>query len=223
MTIFVDDLRAYAGKRGLWCHMAADGDLRELHLMARKIALKPSWFQARNPRHPHYDLVPSKRALAIKLGAVAVDSMTLVKACFPIRPMPTGELVGVAAHREDGISVLKLFDQLPGNDAYEEMLSRFQPIAQGCIPGHRSREWWEQRVQSIARVIPGLYPVEILYHLIYNLSCSDEEWISSLAGECWDHALTLEEINDQRRELCDYCFGAGRVDGFPCAGCQPWE
>lgn len=44
----------------------------ELHEMADKIGLKREWFQP-YPEHsiPHYDLVPSRRLRAIKLGAVA--------------------------------------------------------------------------------------------------------------------------------------------------------
>lgn len=44
-------------------------DLDALHAMARRIGMKLAWFQNR-PGFPHYDLVPSKRAAAIRLGAV---------------------------------------------------------------------------------------------------------------------------------------------------------
>jgi hypothetical protein len=46
-----------------------DPDLRELHEIARKIGLKPEWFQTDNPRFPHYDLTASKRRLALLNGA----------------------------------------------------------------------------------------------------------------------------------------------------------
>lgn len=50
-----------------WCHMWSE-DLDALHAMAKKIGMKREWFQPH--RHlPHYDLVPSKRAHAIRLGA----------------------------------------------------------------------------------------------------------------------------------------------------------
>lgn len=51
-----------------WCHMTCDGDLEELHRMAERIGLKRAYFQ---PQHllPHYDLTPSKRALAVRYGA----------------------------------------------------------------------------------------------------------------------------------------------------------
>lgn len=55
-----------------WCHLWTDGGVEELHAFAAKIGLKRSWFQDR-PRFPHYDLVPSKRALAIALGAKEIN------------------------------------------------------------------------------------------------------------------------------------------------------
>lgn len=78
--IYVDDLlpwgkivkyqnaqASFVGKRHnhMWCHMFADkADCEELHEFAAKLGLKRSWFQGN-----HYDLVPSKRELALKLGA----------------------------------------------------------------------------------------------------------------------------------------------------------
>lgn len=50
------------------CHMYAD-TLGELHGMADLIGLKRSWFQD-GPTLKHYDLVPSKRELAILYGAI---------------------------------------------------------------------------------------------------------------------------------------------------------
>lgn len=66
MVVYVDKIREYPKK---WCHMWCDGDLDELHAIADKIGLKQSWFQTKNARFLHYDLVPSKRALALKHGA----------------------------------------------------------------------------------------------------------------------------------------------------------
>lgn len=80
MTIYVDQLAQYGTRR--WCHMATDGDIEELHLMAKKIGLKREWFQNKNIRHPHYDLVSSKRALAIQIGAKSVSSKELIELCF---------------------------------------------------------------------------------------------------------------------------------------------
>lgn len=84
MTILVDELFRWNGSKILWCHMASDlpgrDGLVELHVMADKIGMKRSWFQDR-PNLPHYDLQPSKRALAIKNGAQPVTSGQLVERC----------------------------------------------------------------------------------------------------------------------------------------------
>jgi len=85
--IYVDSIQHYPDC-GLpykhWCHMATDGDLSELHAMARRLGLKQSWFQDK-PVTPHYDLTPTKRALAIKFGAQAVSTIELARRCF-LRP-----------------------------------------------------------------------------------------------------------------------------------------
>jgi len=83
--IYVDDLNDYpaGGLRSTrWCHMATDGDLAGLHRMAARLGLKRSWFQ-NEPRHPHYDLTPSKRASALRLGARAVSTDERIRRCFP--------------------------------------------------------------------------------------------------------------------------------------------
>jgi hypothetical protein len=83
--ILVDDLREYPNApRGYtkWSHMASDDltkeGLRELHEMARKIGLDRAWFQD-HPAHPHYDLTPGKRFLAVQNGAVEVSSIEYVR------------------------------------------------------------------------------------------------------------------------------------------------
>ena len=82
MTVYVDEITDY-GPKGLWCHMMTDNydDLTELHALAGKIGLRRDWFQNHNPMHPHYDLRPSKRALAIKHGAVAISGIELAQRC----------------------------------------------------------------------------------------------------------------------------------------------
>lgn len=88
MTIYVDEsIWPYRGTK--YCHMMIDkdGDLQELHDFAASIGLKRSWFQNK-PRHPHYDLAPSKRRLAITNGAVAVTSVELVKRCMRPASVP---------------------------------------------------------------------------------------------------------------------------------------
>ncbi len=78
MSVYVDPLfaavlqGAQARRHGTrWCHMFADS-IDELHAMADRIGLKRAWFQD-DARLPHYDLVPSKRALAVRCGAVEVS------------------------------------------------------------------------------------------------------------------------------------------------------
>jgi len=52
-----------------------------LHLMAVKIGLKRAWFQS-HPTLPHYDLTPSKRALAVRYGAIAISAQELARKNF---------------------------------------------------------------------------------------------------------------------------------------------
>ena len=83
MTTYVDELRNYQeliGARlpGLWCHMVTDGSLEELHEFAALIGLSPRRFQD-HPRHPHYDLNPTSRALAVACGAVEVSTRELAR------------------------------------------------------------------------------------------------------------------------------------------------
>jgi hypothetical protein len=85
MSVYVDrpspSVSASAPRcfRGLMsCHMYAD-TLEELHTMAAKIRLKPAWFQCARPEFPHYDLVPSRREHALRLGAVETDRRHLVE------------------------------------------------------------------------------------------------------------------------------------------------
>lgn len=62
-----------------WSHMVSDSSEEELHAMATKIGLRRDWFQGRpKSSAAHYDVTPTKRALAIKHGAVAVTSRELV-------------------------------------------------------------------------------------------------------------------------------------------------
>lgn len=61
---------------GKWCHMVSDS-IEELHIFAIKIGLKREWFQDKFNR-PHYDLLKSKKELAIKLGAKEVTRKELL-------------------------------------------------------------------------------------------------------------------------------------------------
>lgn len=79
--ILVDSLTGYdtklrAGK--VWCHMVSDEGPDELHAFAARIGLKREWSQERPKASAHhYDLTPSRRALAVKLGAVEVTGREL--------------------------------------------------------------------------------------------------------------------------------------------------
>ncbi len=74
MAVYVDILLKYEFKgapkcfNSGSCHMYADS-LEELHDFAKKLGLKRSWFQETKLLN-HYDLVLSKRKLAVKLGAI---------------------------------------------------------------------------------------------------------------------------------------------------------
>lgn len=72
MTVYVDDMRAAYG-RMVMCHMLADTD-EELHAMADRIGVARSWWQSpARTSGSHYDIALSKRALAVKAGAVEIS------------------------------------------------------------------------------------------------------------------------------------------------------
>lgn len=77
MPVYVDELRQWPTKIRCFkpgsCHLTAD-TLEELHAFAKKLGLRREWFQAHRIAN-HYDLTPSKRVLAVKLGAVEETSM----------------------------------------------------------------------------------------------------------------------------------------------------
>lgn len=88
-SFYVDALRFHrrAGscRSGEWCHLATDGAIEELHAFAATIGVPRMAFHF-HPAHPHYDLTPSKRAVAVAAGAREVTSKELVRACFRKRP-----------------------------------------------------------------------------------------------------------------------------------------
>ncbi|MBZ0276269.1 MAG: DUF4031 domain-containing protein [Anaerolineae bacterium] len=61
-----------------WCHMACDGDLRELHEFAERLGLRRGWFQDHR-LVPHYDLTPDRRMLALQFGAREISAGDLVR------------------------------------------------------------------------------------------------------------------------------------------------
>lgn len=70
-----------------WCHLWAD-TLEELHAMAKKVGMRAEWFQ-QDARLPHYDLVPPRRAEAVRLGAIEFELADWMKGK---RPVPTGQM-----------------------------------------------------------------------------------------------------------------------------------
>lgn len=70
--VYVDDMRARHGRLVL-CHMLADAE-DELHAMAARIGVARRWYQG-----DHYDVCRSRRAAAVRLGAVEVTRRQMVE------------------------------------------------------------------------------------------------------------------------------------------------
>lgn len=73
--IYVDEVNDYTGITNLrykkWSHLWNDGPIEELHKFASQLDLNRRWFQDKK-RFPHYDIVPSKRTIALKMGATFI-------------------------------------------------------------------------------------------------------------------------------------------------------
>lgn len=68
-----------AHRHQYWCHLLADTEA-ELHAMADRIGLRRSWYQPRPKASiPHYDLTPAKRKLAVRAGAVEMETLEITK------------------------------------------------------------------------------------------------------------------------------------------------
>ncbi len=74
MSVYVD-VSKYRFGRMKMCHMIAD-TLEELHAMADKIEVPRRWFH--NNSTPHYNIWSSKRALAIRAGAIEITDHQLI-------------------------------------------------------------------------------------------------------------------------------------------------
>jgi hypothetical protein len=77
MTVYVDDMRAPFGRMKM-CHMLAD-TTEELLAMADQIGVARKWLQKAGTPREHFDIALSKRALAVKAGAVEIDRHRLVE------------------------------------------------------------------------------------------------------------------------------------------------
>lgn len=75
MTVYVDDMEAPVG-RMLMCHMVADST-DELLQMADAIGVDRKWLRDPGTYREHFDIAKSKRAAAVKLGAVEVSVLEL--------------------------------------------------------------------------------------------------------------------------------------------------
>lgn len=80
MAVYVDNMEAPFGNM-VMCHMWADSD-DELLEMADKIGVQRKWIQGhptlsfgkhKNAQWVHFDIAKSKRALAVKHGAIEAD------------------------------------------------------------------------------------------------------------------------------------------------------
>ena len=77
MAVYVDNMRAAFGNM-MMSHMIADTHA-ELLRMAAQIGVQRKWIQCEGTYKEHFDVCASKRQLAIKFGAVAIDRYMFVK------------------------------------------------------------------------------------------------------------------------------------------------
>ena len=91
MTIYVDPLMGHGwqlhGHTVHNCHLFSDADVNELHAFAERMGMKRERFQ--DKRIPHYDLIPTRRRLAVACGAVEVDLRQAVVLWARIQGRPT--------------------------------------------------------------------------------------------------------------------------------------
>ena len=77
MSVYVDNMQA-SYRRMKMCQMSADTE-EELHAMADTIGVARKWVQKARCGMVHYDVCLSKRALAVKAGAIEIGRRTLVE------------------------------------------------------------------------------------------------------------------------------------------------
>lgn len=76
MSVYVDDMTA--AYRGMtMCHMGAD-TTEELLAMADLIGVQRKWIQSAGTWREHFDICLTKRARAVRLGAIEVTQREFV-------------------------------------------------------------------------------------------------------------------------------------------------
>lgn len=83
MAVYVDSLFDYGWKYGKSCHLIADTPDELMFFATDELKLKGSWFQPKS--FPHFDLTESKRALAIKRGAIELNRRDYVQKLQELR------------------------------------------------------------------------------------------------------------------------------------------
>src|SRR5690349_13459638 len=84
MAVYVDDMhttpmgefKTPRGRVYKMCHMVAD-TTEELLAMADKLGLQRRWIQKAGTHHEHFDIAMTKRAEAVKAGAVEITMSQL--------------------------------------------------------------------------------------------------------------------------------------------------
>ena len=75
MGVYVDKLVDYRWKHGPSCHLIADS-VDELMEFAVSMGMRREWYQPKSS--PHFDLTADGRDLAIRHGAIELDSRAFV-------------------------------------------------------------------------------------------------------------------------------------------------
>ncbi|CAN7521467.1 DUF4031 domain-containing protein [Pseudoxanthomonas sp. LjRoot168] len=88
MTVYVDNMRADFG-RMVMCHMIATTKA-ELLAMATAIGVQHKWIQHPGSAKEHFDIALTKRARAVRAGAVEITRRQC--SCMCMRRRITGEL-----------------------------------------------------------------------------------------------------------------------------------
>ncbi|RTL33274.1 MAG: DUF4031 domain-containing protein [Burkholderiales bacterium] len=102
MAVYVDALldRGWVlyGHPVLSCHLFTDTlDLSDLHAMAQLIGMERRWFQ-RARSAPHYDLVRSRRDMAVRHGAIELDRAASVRVWQARRDLVARAASGAGDH-----------------------------------------------------------------------------------------------------------------------------